>query len=71
MTNQSSEFPYVWRLKTEYPERRGQRCRVLRWVRRVAGRFDSQAEIEFEDGDRMFVSRNGFRKAPTTAETGT
>ncbi len=50
------DFPYFWRVKTRYPERKGQPCRVL-----VRGTMNS-ALVEFEDGYKTVTSRNYFRK---------
>lgn len=52
-----SEYPYIWRVKTRYPERLGQRCRVL-----ARGRMNS-ALVEFDDGHKTVTSRNYFRRA--------
>lgn len=49
-------YPYVWRVRTRFPERMGQRCRVL-----VRGSMNS-ALVEFEDGFRVNTSRNYLRK---------
>ena len=38
---------YYWRVKTKFPERKGQRCRVL-----VRGAMNS-CLVEFEDGFRV------------------
>jgi hypothetical protein len=54
-----SEFPYIWRVKTHYPERQGQRCKVL-----VRGKHMNSALVEFEDGFKIVTSRNYLRKAP-------
>ena len=58
------DFPYVWHWRAHPDElwmtqldRKGQRCRVL-----ARGTMNS-ALIEFEDGFRSVVSRNGLRKA--------
>mgnify|MGYP000933829579 CR=1 FL=1 len=53
-------YPYIWAWKPQLPggmDRKGQRCRVL-----VRGGRNS-ALIQFEDGARYVVSRNGLRKA--------
>lgn len=53
-----SMYPYVWRVKTRLPERKGTRCRVL-----ARGRMNS-CLVEFEsDGYRVVTSRNYLRKA--------
>lgn len=52
-------FPYVWRVKTRLPERKGQRCRV-----NARGSMNS-CEVEFEDGYTVITSRNYLRKAVT------
>lgn len=49
-------FDRVWRIRTNLPEKFGQRCRVL-----ARGKMNS-ARIEFEDGVQHIVSRNSFRK---------
>lgn len=49
-------FDRVWRIRTNLPERFGERCRVL-----ARGKMNS-ARIEFEDGVQHIVSRNSFRK---------
>ena len=54
-----SEFAYVWAWGVKYPrtlDRKGQDCRVL-----VRGRMNS-CLIEFRDGFRAVVSRNGLRR---------
>jgi hypothetical protein len=60
----SRDFPYVWfwRPHPQEPwktqlDRKDQRCRVL-----ARGTMNS-ALIEFEDGFRSVVSRNGIRRA--------
>ncbi len=54
----SGEAPFdrIWRIRTNLPDRFGQRCRVL-----ARGKMNS-ARIEFEDGVQHIVSRNSFRK---------
>lgn len=52
-----ADLLYVWRVRTRFPERFGQRCRVL-----VRGALNS-ALVEFEDGFRVVTSRNYLRKA--------
>lgn len=47
---------YYWRVKTKFPERKGQRCRVL-----VRGAMNS-CLVEFEDGFRVITSRNYIRR---------
>jgi hypothetical protein len=49
-------FPYYWRVKTRYPERFGQFCRVL-----SRGKMNS-CLVEFADGYRVITSRNYVRK---------
>ena len=51
-----NEYPYIWRVKTRLPERKGERCKVL-----VRGAMNS-ALIEFEDGYKVVTSRNYIRK---------
>jgi hypothetical protein len=51
-------YPYVWRVRTRLPERKGQRCRVL-----VRSRRMNSALIEFTDGYKVVTSRNYIRKA--------
>lgn len=50
-------YPYIWRVKTRYPERKGQLCRVL-----ARGKMNS-CLVEFEDGYKTITSRNYIRKA--------
>ena len=50
-------YPYIWRVKTRLPDRKGQRCKVL-----VRGAMNN-ALIEFEDGYKVVTSRNYIRKA--------
>ena len=50
-------YPYIWRVKTRLPERKGQRCAVL-----ARGKMNS-ALIVFEDGYKVVSSRNYIRKA--------
>lgn len=53
------EFKYRWVWGQKFPrtlDRKGQRCRVL-----VRGKRNS-ALIEFEDGFKVIVSRNGLRR---------
>jgi hypothetical protein len=50
------EYPYVWRVKTRLPERKGQRCRVLMRMKM------NSCVVEFEDGARVVTSRNYVRK---------
>jgi hypothetical protein len=50
-----SDYPYLWHWKRM--GRKGQRLRVL-----CRGAMNS-ALVEFEDGYRAVVSRNGIRKA--------
>ncbi len=50
------EYPYYWRVKTRYPERKGQPCRVLVWGKK------NNALVEFEDGHMIITSRNYIRK---------
>jgi len=53
-----NDYPYYWRVKTRYPERKGTRCRVL-----VRGKMNS-CLVEFEsDKYRTVTSRNYVRKA--------
>ena len=49
-------YPYYWRVKTRYPERKGQFCRVIK-----RGKMNS-CLVEFADGFRTITSRNFFRK---------
>lgn len=49
-------YPYIWRVKTRYPERKGQACRVL-----ARGRMNS-CLVEFVDGYKTVTSRNYIRK---------
>jgi hypothetical protein len=54
------KFPYRWvwgRTSQRALDRKGARCRVV-----ARGRMNS-ALIEFEDGYRAIVSRNGLRRA--------
>jgi len=50
-------FDRVWYWRTNLPERKGQRCRIL-----ARGTMNS-ALIEFEDGVRHVVSRFAVRKS--------
>ena len=54
-------FDYIWRVRTRFPERKGQRCAVLIRSRRM-----NSALIQFEDGFRVITSRNYVRKAAKT-----
>jgi hypothetical protein len=49
-------YPYIWRVKSRLPERKGTLCRVL-----ARGKMNS-ALVEFEDGYKVITSRNYFRK---------
>jgi len=49
-------FPYYWRVRTRYPERFGQFCRVL------ARRKMNSCLVEFADGFRTLTSRHYIRK---------
>ncbi len=56
-----SAYPYVWVWRASRfraLDRHGKRCRVV-----CRGSMNS-ALIEFEDGFRSVISRNGLRKAP-------
>jgi hypothetical protein len=50
-------FPLVWRVRTHYPERFGQACRMV-----IRSRSMNSALIEFEDGFRTVTSRNYVRR---------
>jgi hypothetical protein len=50
------EYPYYWRVRTRYPERFGQRCKVI-----VRGKMNS-CLVEFDDGYKTVTSRNYIRK---------
>ena len=50
------DYPYIWRVSTRHPERKGQRCRVV-----IRGGMNS-ALVEFEDGFYIITSRNYLRK---------
>lgn len=50
------EYPYVYRVKTRLPERKGTFCRVL-----VRGSMNS-CLLEFEDGYKVVTSRNYIRR---------
>lgn len=50
------QFDFRWRVRTRFPERFGQRCRVL-----VRGAMNS-ATVQFEDGFEVVTSRNYIRK---------
>ena len=54
----TDKYPYIWRVKTRLPERKGTRCNVL-----VRGGMNS-CLVEFEDGYKVITSRNYLRKAP-------
>lgn len=47
---------YYWRVRTRFPERFGQTCRVL-----ARGRMNS-CLVEFADGYRVVTSRNYVRR---------
>lgn len=49
-------YPYYWRVRTRFPERFGQLCRVL-----VRGGRNS-CIVQFEDGFKAVTSRNYMRK---------
>lgn len=53
----NKEYPYIWRVKTRLPERKGQRCKVT-----ARGAMNS-ARVEFEDGYIVITSRNYIRRA--------
>lgn len=50
------DFDHVWFWRTNLPERKGQRCRIV-----ARGRMNS-IQIEFEDGVNHIVSRYAVRK---------
>lgn len=52
-----SGFPLVWRVRTRFPERHGQACRIL-----VRSRRMNSALVEFTDGFRVITSRNYVRR---------
>jgi len=52
-----NDYPYIWRVKSRLPNRKGQRCRVI-----LRGGMNS-ALVEFEDGERVVTSRNYLRRA--------
>ena len=57
-------YPSVWRARL-HPERRGQRCRIVRRARApaVAFSFDSKIDVEFDDGTVLRnVHRNSVRR---------
>jgi hypothetical protein len=57
MTDAPVTYPYIWRVKTRYPDRKGTRCRVI-----ARGRMNT-CYLEFEtDKYRSFTSRNYIRK---------
>lgn len=58
-----SDYPLYWRVRTRFPERFGQRCRVLCRSRRM-----NSALVEFADGYRVVTSRNYVRRAVPTRE---
>lgn len=49
-------FDRYWRIRTNLPERFGQRCRIV-----ARGTMNS-CQVEFEDGVRHIVSRFAIRK---------
>ena len=49
-------FPYVWYWRRWFPERKGQRCRVV--ARGAMGGI----LVEFEDGFRVMTSRWAVRR---------
>jgi hypothetical protein len=55
-------FPYVWRVRTRFPERFGARCAVL-----ARGKLNS-AMVVFEDGFMVITSRNYFRRSPNPTQ---
>lgn len=50
-------YPYIWRVSTRLPERKGTLCKVL-----ARGRMNS-CLVEFEDGYKVVTSRNYLRRA--------
>ncbi len=50
-------YPYVWRVKTRHPDRKGERCNVL-----IRGKLNN-CLVEFTDGLKIVTSRNYVRKA--------
>lgn len=54
-------YDFIWRVRTRFPERKGQRCTVLIRSRRM-----NSALVEFEDGFQVVTSRNYVRKAKMT-----
>ena len=57
-TQQVSSYNYIWFWKAKFPERKGQRCRVVK-----RGGMNSIL-VEFEDGFQTLTSRNAVRQAP-------
>lgn len=49
-------YPYYWRVKSRFPERFGQFCRVI-----ARGKRNNQL-VEFADGFRVITSRNFTRR---------
>lgn len=49
------DYPYYWRVRTRFPERKGSACRVL-----ARGSLNS-CLVEFEDGLKIVTSRNYLR----------
>lgn len=62
MLVESKEFPYYWRVKTRFPERKGTSCNVL-----VRGKLNS-CLVEFEDGFKTVTSRNYVRRSSSPAQ---
>ncbi len=54
-------YDRYWRVKTQLPHRKGQRCRVL------ARGCKNSCLVEFEDGYRVITSRNYIRKLQPNA----
>jgi len=50
------DLPYYWRVKSRYPERYGQFCKVI-----ARGRMNS-CLVEFSDGYKTVTSRNYIRR---------
>lgn len=54
----AADYPYVWRVRSRLPARKGERCRVL-----VRGAMNS-CLVQFMDGYQVVTSRNYLRRAP-------
>ena len=51
----TSDYLYTWHVKTQLPERFGQRCRRL-------GKGGSSVIVQFEDGQKVVCNRMAIRR---------